>query len=101
MLDSREVPSLINAVCLVLKKKIWLHSCFRDKKQCHASFRDWIKNWLIKMFSIGVGPAACIVLNAQELTFWQKGGGKSHRLVNYRLKWVKSKVSHRRIFIIK
>ena len=28
------------------------------------------------MFSIGVGPAACIVLNAQELTFWQKGGGK-------------------------
>jgi len=64
-------------------------------------YRDWIKNWLRKMFFLLLLVAACIVLNAQELTFWQKSGGKSHRLVDYWLKWAKSKVSHRRIFIMK
>ena len=70
MLDSREVPSLINAVCLVLKKKIDCIPVLWTKSSVMHLFKDWIKNWLRKMFSIGVGPAACIVLNAQEIIFW-------------------------------
>ena len=100
MLDSREVPSLINAVCLVLKKKkIGCIPVLGTKSSVMHFLWTGSKIGLAKCFLLVL--VLLHVLNAQELTFWQKGGGKSHRLVNYWLKWVKSKVSHRRIFIIR